>query len=174
MLYVAVMIAILHPLPTPKPPNSTQPMDQTTKNVDASPDGASALVLVEASQLPGGCGGKDPESPVCAKVTVLGRTRPVPDEGVEEAVAMLVARHPEMGACWLGGLGGWLGVAGVLGAWRGGEEAALRFSRRAARVTKRQWGVPLSLSNGAAGGFVQNHARRSNIVHIDRHRSPRS
>jgi hypothetical protein len=112
-----------HPVITPNRPNppapraQTQPMDATTKNLDASPDGASALVLAEASQLPGGCGGPDPESPVCAKVTVVGGTRPVGDEGVEEAMGMLVARHPEMGERglnrWLAV--GWLAVGGVRG-----------------------------------------------------------
>ncbi|GBF92792.1 hypothetical protein Rsub_05411 [Raphidocelis subcapitata] len=71
------------------------PMDRTTQNLDAG-GGASALVLAEASQLPGGCGGTDPESPVCAKATALGRTRPVAEEGVEEAMRLLLARHPEM------------------------------------------------------------------------------
>lgn len=71
------------------------PMDRTTQHLEAG-GGASALVLAEASQLPGGCGGTDPESPVCARVTALGRTRKVAPEGADEAMRLLVARHPEM------------------------------------------------------------------------------
>jgi hypothetical protein len=73
------------------------PMDATTHNLEASQDGASALVVAEAA-LSTGCGGADPESPVCAKVTALGRTRRVPDDGGAAATAreMLFARHPEM------------------------------------------------------------------------------
>lgn len=72
-------------------------MDQTTKNLLASPSGVSALILAEAQKLPGGCGGKDAEDPTCAKVTILGNTRAVPPEEVDEAMNMLLARHPSMG-----------------------------------------------------------------------------
>ncbi|KIY99953.1 hypothetical protein MNEG_8008 [Monoraphidium neglectum] len=72
-------------------------MDKTTQNLAATPEGRSALVLAEVQKLPGGCGGEDPEDPRCAKVTVIGSTRPVPPEGVDQAMGMLVARHPVMG-----------------------------------------------------------------------------
>ncbi|KAI8466430.1 MAG: pyridoxamine 5'-phosphate oxidase-domain-containing protein [Monoraphidium minutum] len=67
------------------------PMDRTTQNLAGG--GASALVLAEAQR---GCGPTDPEDPTCAKITVIGRTRPVPPEGRDEAMQMLVARHPVM------------------------------------------------------------------------------
>jgi hypothetical protein len=97
------------------------PMDRTTQHLEAG-GGASALVLAEASQLPGGCGGTDPESPVCARVTALGRTRKVAPEGADEAMRLLVARHPEMG--------GW--------AWPSAAAAARRWGWRRKQLSNRQ------------------------------------
>lgn len=69
------------------------PMDATAYDLERN-DNAS-LTICEA-QLPGGCEGLDAEEPTCAKLTVSGSLRRVPEEGHAEAEALLFPRHPAM------------------------------------------------------------------------------
>lgn len=68
-------------------------MDATAQDLAAS--AAATLTICEAA-LPGGCVGVDPEDPTCAKLALSGELRPVEGAGLEEARALLFARHPQM------------------------------------------------------------------------------
>lgn len=59
---------------------------------------AQATLAVAEAQLSGGCGARDPEDPVCAKVVLMGHIVQVPDDYVPTAKEMVFARHPAMRA----------------------------------------------------------------------------
>lgn len=64
---------------------------------------ADARCSLTVSQLgtAAGCA-TDPEDPTCAKLTLSGRMRPVPDDRLPHARAALFTRHPQM-ASWPAG-----------------------------------------------------------------------
>ncbi|PSC73110.1 CREG1 [Micractinium conductrix] len=68
-------------------------MDATAQDLQAN---SSASLALSEGQLAGACTGVDPEDPTCAKLSISGRLEPVPEEGQQEAQALLFPRHPHM------------------------------------------------------------------------------
>ena len=69
-------------------------MDATAQDLAAN---SNATLTICEAQAAGGCPGRvDPQDPTCGKLSITGTMQAVPEEGLEEAQALLFARHPAM------------------------------------------------------------------------------